>query len=148
MISERQSQQKNGAWGPGYRELKSVASEAKKQTQSRDWLSQRAWLWRESRRYCKSCVCVHGEDDGGDLATFIGEKEKLQKRRVGDLRGLGARSPQEPVVWSTGERWATPRAWRVESTWGQRDACRCGATKLSKFMSHASYVLERPEAKA
>ena len=48
MISERQSQQTNGAWGPGYRELKNVASEAKKQT--RDWLSQRAWLWRESRR--------------------------------------------------------------------------------------------------
>lgn len=36
----------------------------------------------------------------------------------------------------------------MESTWGQRDACRCGATKLSKFMPHASYVLERPEAKA
>ena len=82
------------------------------------------------------------------MATFIGEKEKLQKRRVGDLWGLGAHSPQEPVIWSTGERWATPRAWRVESTWGQRDACRCGATKLSKFMSHSSYVLGRPEAKA
>ena len=40
-------------------------------------------------RYCKSCACKHGEDDGGALATFIGEKEKLQKRRVGTYEGWG-----------------------------------------------------------
>ena len=50
MASEGQSPQSDKAWGPGCRELKSVAREAKKQTQSRDWLSQRVWLWRESRK--------------------------------------------------------------------------------------------------
>lgn len=50
VASEGQSPLTDGAWGPGCRELKSIASELEKQTQSRDWLSQRVWLWRESRR--------------------------------------------------------------------------------------------------